>query len=226
MASTDTLFRNKESRYDTNIEEKEISDVSYNMIVGLTILYGLLSNLLICEIFKKSIPSYDTKATVFLYSIAAIVGVLICLSHKNYILKFIGYSLISLPLGIVLSVLLRNYSIFSVRTAFFLTTIIVLVMLLVSTVFPKLFLGKQIPFLICILITLIVEYLFYAFGFQTETFTWVAAGAFSIYIGYDWVKANDYNKTIGNAIDSAMDLYLDISNLFLWVLHIFPRRLD
>ena len=38
------------------------------------------------------------------------------------------------------------------------------------------------------------------------------------YIGYDWAKAQEKRKTLDNAVDSAVDLYLDVINLFVRLL--------
>ena len=54
-------------------------------------------------------------------------------------------------------------------------------------------------------------------------FLWVGAGIFTLYIGYDWYKAQAYPKTLDNAVDSALDLYLDIINLFLKILRILAK---
>ena len=49
---------------------------------------------------------------------------------------------------------------------------------------------------------------------------------FALYIGYDWVKAQQYVHTLDNAVDSALDIYMDIINLFLRVLMILGRNND
>ena len=46
---------------------------------------------------------------------------------------------------------------------------------------------------------------------------------FSLYIGYDWYRAQAYPKTLDNAVDSAIDLYIDIVNLFLRILALMSR---
>ena len=47
---------------------------------------------------------------------------------------------------------------------------------------------------------------------------WLVALLFCGYIGYDWAKAQEKRKTLDNAVDSAVDLYLDIINLFVRLL--------
>ena len=44
------------------------------------------------------------------------------------------------------------------------------------------------------------------------------------YIGFDWSRAQRYPKTINNAIDASVDIYVDIVNLFVRVLSILGKR--
>ena len=56
--------------------------------------------------------------------------------------------------------------------------------------------------------------------------TIVAAGLFSLYIGYDVYRSQQFPHTVDNAIDSAIDIYLDVINLFLNLLRIFGKAND
>lgn len=49
------------------------------------------------------------------------------------------------------------------------------------------------------------------------------AGLFSLYIGYDMWRASSVPATFGNAIQVAASLYLDLINLFLYLLRIFKK---
>ena len=51
----------------------------------------------------------------------------------------------------------------------------------------------------------------------------MSAGIFSLYIGYDYQRAQFYPPTVDNAVDCALDIYLDIINLFLDILRILAR---
>ena len=72
------------------------------------------------------------------------------------------------------------------------------------------------------------------FGFLISIFlpgvnlaiTILSAGLFSLYIGYDVYRSQQFPHTVDNAIDCAVDLYLDIINLFLNLLRIFGKSSD
>ena len=70
----------------------------------------------------------------------------------------------------------------------------------------------------------IAQLLCMLFNIYPTIISWVAAAIFSLYIGYDWVKAQMYVKTVDNAVDSALDIYLDIINLFLQLLRILGSK--
>ena len=53
---------------------------------------------------------------------------------------------------------------------------------------------------------------------------WLAAGIFTLYIGYDCHRAMAIPATGRNALDVAISLYLDIINLFLTILRLLSPR--
>ena len=57
-------------------------------------------------------------------------------------------------------------------------------------------------------------------------YDFLVAALFSLYIGYDWARANQCQKTLDNAVDLATSLYLDIINLFVRILSILSRNRD
>jgi FtsH-binding integral membrane protein len=47
---------------------------------------------------------------------------------------------------------------------------------------------------------------------------------FCLYIGYDVHRSQQFAKTLDNAVDCALDIYLDIANLFLRLLRLLSRK--
>ena len=60
-------------------------------------------------------------------------------------------------------------------------------------------------------------------GYSGNLFNWFFVIIFSLYIAHDFSVAQMYPKTIDNAVDSALDIYLDIINLFIRILSIIAR---
>jgi FtsH-binding integral membrane protein len=98
-------------------------------------------------------------------------------------------------------------------------------MMLLSMVFPRLFLSIGPALGIALLVSILAELvLMLVGGVVYGVFDFVVAAIFCGYIGYDWAVAQRRQFTTDNAIDSACALYLDIVNLFIRLLAIFGKR--
>ena len=75
-------------------------------------------------------------------------------------------------------------------------------------------------------VSILAEIIAMLFSFDGGIFNWIFVVIFSLYIGYDWYRAQQFPKSLDNAIDCVIDLYLDIINLFLRILEIISRRND
>ena len=74
--------------------------------------------------------------------------------------------------------------------------------------------------ILSLLLTLAAEIAALLLGYRSPALSWIGVGLFSMYIGYDWHRAQQGTKTVYHAIDCAVDLYLDITNLFLDLLEL------
>ena len=149
---------------------------------------------------------------------------MIAYKSENPLISFLGYNLVVIPMGAVLTVCVQGYSPYVVGQALLLTGIVTVIMLLAASIYPAFFagLGKM---LFIALIGLIAAGLICAvLGVYPEIISWIAAVIFSLYIGYDWVRAQQYIRTLDNAVDSALDIYMDIINLFIRLLVILGNR--
>ena len=55
---------------------------------------------------------------------------------------------------------------------------------------------------------------------------YIAAGIFSLYIGYDMFRATEATRSVGSALKISVSLYLDIINLFTSLLSILGNDND
>ena len=101
---------------------------------------------------------------------------------------------------------------------------IAVIMTVLSGIFPDFF-AKLGGMLLASLFAIIIGSALCMFlGWSTYYLSIFAAAIFSLYIGYDMYRAQRYPKTADNAVDCAVDIYLDIINLFLRLLRILGRR--
>ena len=201
----------------------QLSVRTYNLVIGLITLYGILANVLICYIIKDKLNDMNPILFIVGYFVLGISGILISSFSKNAGISFLGYNLVILPVGAVVSMVVSTYvksdSIGQVYQAIVYTAIITFVMIVLSIIFPNFF-SRIGGFLFMCLIGLIVAEITALFLFPgtQNIFSWLGAILFALYIGHDHWKAQQFPKTLDNAVDSALDLYLDIINLFLRVL--------
>ena len=198
---------------------RELSNKQYNITIGLILLWGFAVNAIMCTVFPNMFSAWNPTMVLIGYFIVAISGICMSIFSDNPIISFIGYNLVVLPIGVVLSILLQDYYVSSIAQVFILTTMITILMIIVSTVKPELFESIGSTLFICLTGVIVIEFMIMLFGLgKPQWWDWLVALLFCAYIVYDWSKAQEKHKTLDNAVDSAVDLYLDIINLFVRLL--------
>ncbi len=195
----------------------------YNFVIGVCIVYGFALNAIIVATCSDFFLAMNPLPFIIGYFACLILGIVLTASASP-IKSFIGYNLVVVPLGALLSIVLPGHSAGQILHAIIITGVIFVIMTCLATIFPQTFarLGRGLFIsLIVLIITQLIALL--VFGFVGTIFSWAGAVLFTLYIGYDWHVAQSYPKTLDNAIDSACDLYIDLVNLLIDVLNIIDR---
>lgn len=198
---------------------KKLSPKAYNLVLGGMILYGLAANILMCLLCGPIFRRMNPIALLLGELVISIIGIF-CGRSSNLKVRFLGYYLIVIPFGAVLSAVLPAFAAEAVFLAIVLTAVVTVGMIALSALFPAFFsrLGPALG--IALLLSLAVDIITWLLGYPLSVFTVVYVVLFSLYLGYDWHKAQSCYKDVSNAIESAIDLYLDITNLFLDLLRL------
>lgn len=196
----------------------KLTDKQYNITIGIILLWGFLVNTIMCVFFLDTFCNLNPTMVLIGYFVVALAGIGMSEFSDNPIVSFIGYNLVVLPVGVVLSICLKDYYMSSIVQAFILTTLITIVLIIVSSIKPEIFLSMGKTLFICLSAVIVIEFIMILFGNVPKWWDWIVALLFCGYIGYDWAEAQNNAKTLDNAIDSAVALYLDIINLFLRLL--------
>lgn len=215
--------------YTYYADENEGMDARrYNLTISACLFWGFFFNYLICRFctpFFYRFAANSYLIFILAYFVCAFAGIAVLKRAKSAVPAFIGYNLMALPVGGVLSVILVGYSTTIIQYAFLATTLIALMMGVMSYFYPQAFLsmGKMLGIS---LISVIVVELILTLIFRTSitAIDYVVAIIFALYIGYDLAKAQRKQYTTVNAIASAADLYLDLINLFIRILSIIGRN--
>lgn len=217
-------FKSRKSNRTGNGMYDTINSRTYNAILGGTILYGFLINALIVAFATPLIAKISPITILIGYFVFCIAGSIMANKSKNPVVSFIGYNLIVAPIGVLLAICLPSYGADKILLAVLLVGVVTVIMLVASTIFPKFFSNLGIALFLSLLIGIIVEIVATLLGYRGDIFNWIFVVIFSLYIGYDWHKAQEYTKTVDNAIDSAIDLYLDLINLFVRILDLLDNN--
>lgn len=226
MSTSLTTAERKQARMFNPTDAPVLDDRTYNLTIGGVVLYGIIINALMCYYLAPAISAINPLVLIIGYFVLAIAGSLITYKSDSPLVSFLGYNLVVVPLGAVLAVCVQGYNSFVVTQAFILTAVITGVMLLLATAFPGVFAAMGRMLFAALLGSLVAGLICMVFSFSSIALSWVFAVIFSLYIGYDWVKAQQYVHTLDNAVDSALDIYMDIVNLFLRLLIILGRNND
>ena len=213
--------RERKLRRLNSIATEELSPSMYNLYLGGFISYGLFMNMLSVIFFEDFFLSITPKIFIIAYFVSCFAGIIISVISQNPFISFIGYNFVVLPIGGLLTICLRNYEGANIISAITVTGIVVVLMTIFAMAKPDFFgsLGKTL--FLTLIISFIAEIVAMLMGYGGNLFNWLFVIIFSLYIGYDYVKSQEYPKTIDNAVDSALDIYLDIINIFVRLLEIF-----
>ena len=210
-------------KYESASEGTGISTSVYNLIMGGMILYGIIINIVMCMTCTKLALSINPIVLFVGYLVLVIAGTFMVHRSRSTAVRFVGYNMIVVPMGLILSVVVQAYGGVSsavVMQAFLYTGIITGIMILLSIAFPKFF-SKIGGMLLGCLIGMIIAYIVvWLLHIDTIIIAYFGAVLFSLYIGYDIWRSQQLPHTVGNAVASACEIYVDIVNLFLRLLEI------
>lgn len=204
-----------------------ISDRAYNGTIVIVLLWGLLVNYLLCRFVGTAIFTINPIVLLVGYLVLAIGGIIISAKSHNPLISFLGYNMVVIPFGLVIALMVKYYGGINsavVTNAFLYTMLITIAMMACVMIAPNFF-AKIGGALSMVLIGMVVcEIVLLIFGVKQVWIDWVVAALFTLYIGYDIYRSQQYPKTLDNAVDSALDIYMDIANLFIRILSILSKR--
>lgn len=202
------------------MQSDSISAGFYNFLIGSFLIYGFLINVFECSILSAiHLPKLPAFLGLLVYIFCAFIGSFFVREKAGTLSVFIGYHFFVVPVGVSVWLATSGRYMGDILEAAGLTTAITFMMLLASSLFPKFFAGlgrfllvSLFSFVICELVSVFV------FGYFSNIFNLIAVFLFSLYIGYDWYMGTVRRKCVANALRTALELYLDIINIFLALL--------
>lgn len=230
----ESLSFDKRSERLRGAEYDLISARTFNLVMILTILYGLVLNVAIvyygAEPFLEWFSSLSNPKGAWIglligYLVCSFGGIFLSAKSSNPLVSFIGFNLVAIPFGVLMCFFVPFFESEIILRAVGLTACVTAIIAALAITHPNMFLKLGWALFITIIVGLIAEVIAtFAFGYQGTAFDWLFVIVFSGYIGYDVSRSQQYAKTVDNAVDCAVDLYMDIVNLFIRLLAILGKR--
>lgn len=217
-----------EEQYLAGLSEEEIQELNgaslisrrkFNILMSGTLLWGFVIDLNIIIHFQETVAAINPIALIVIYLIVAFGSVHVGKKSDNPLVSFAAFSALATVMGMLLAVVIMDYTGTEVMRAFLHTAAVCTVVGLLSSIFPNLFLrlGKGL-FAVFISIFVMEIAAIFIIGSVPDFVTLAMILVFAGYFGYDLVKSQNCLPTVDNAVDSAMDIYVDVILLFLEIL--------
>lgn len=231
MAET-SLVQSFENRKQLRLESglaDAITPRTFNLVLCGALMWGLALNAVMVYFFYAPLQGFAARlgliGMLIVYLVPTLVGIVMSARSTNAVVSFIGYNLVVLPIGLMLALVVPGLPAGIVVKAMGLTAMVTFSMMMVAVAKPQFFLGLGRTLFVALLVGLVAEVVAtFLLGYRGELFDWFFVLLFSGYIGYDVAKSQAYPKTYDNAIDCALDIYLDVINLFIRILSLLSRR--
>ena len=207
--------------------EGTLSSAMYNVAIGVHLLVGLIVTYFLALRMPYIFPEiYHVHPIIFSigFLVVGLVGGSIA-AKGNYVLSLIGYGMNILAFGTLLSLVTILYPVQYIVLAAVLTTVVVLTMTIAGVIFPNAFLSMGRTIFIALIGLVVAEFVTMLLGiFYPNIFAIIGIFIFSLYVGYDWARGQQYPSTASYACFTALQLYMDIINIFIRILRLLGKR--
>lgn len=218
---------NKEYKMERmrSFEGLKVTENIYNLIIGAVVLWGVAINIFMSQFFGEQICSMNYLLMIIIYFAGSLGSMFVVYGSKNPVVSFLGFTGLSVSMGLLLTYFVSYFEIGSILLAFVTTAAVTAIMMIAATIFPAFFKGLGRVLFFTLLVTIIAEIVIsLILGIGATFFDFLVVIIFCGYVGYDWARAQDYPKTLDNAVDSAADIYVDVVNLFVRILSIVGKK--
>lgn len=206
-------------------EGRALSDRVFYLLIGAALLFGFFVNALEVMFLTDFFLGWNPTVFLIVYLVMVIVGCIMSVWSRNPVISFIGYCMVVLPLGAVLSIYLPAFTYKTITSAFLVTTFLSLFMIILALVYPRVFNSIFALLGIAVLVALIYQIVAIFTGFGNNTWVdWLIVLLFSAYVGFDVSLARVRPRTVNNAVASACAIYVDLIYVFIRLVAIFGRH--
>lgn len=206
---------------------RPISPRLYNLIIAGLIFLGFCVMSMGVNIVSTPAFLMWMSHNVLLYMLGSIAGTIAgivlmssAVKRQSVARSLVGFALFICTFGLMLSMVLMNYSLPTINTAFLATAGITAVFGALGLAFPQVFQRIAGVLSISLLALIVVQFVMMFLGVDQTWLDIAVIVVFCGFIGYDMYVATTVAPTVPNAVFMACNLFLDIVNVFIRLLNI------
>lgn len=157
-------------------------------------------------------------------SFAGIFVISAGMKREGFGMALLGYFMVICSLGFTTGLILPAYNLPSIANAFVGTTLIAALFTLLGASYPQFFMRIQGIAVTALLALIIVGIVGSLMGFAMSWLDYAVILVFCGFIGFDTYRAQQCEPTVKMAIFNAVQIWLDLVNVFIRILSIVGRR--
>lgn len=208
-----------------------LSRRAYNLIMGGLVTLGFAivgASGLIATSPGFLMAVYENYLAVMLGSVVASfvgIGVLSAgMKREGFGMALAGYALVVCSMGFTTGLILPFYDLPTIANAFVGTMLIAALFTLLGSTFPAFFARIQSTILFAMLALLVVSTVTALMGMDMGWLDYAVILVFCGFIGWDTYRAQQCEPTVKMAIFNAVQIWLDLVNVFIRILSILGDR--
>lgn len=203
----------------------------YNIVMGGLVMLGFV--VIALGAAFASTPAFlfaviDNYLAVTIGScVASIAGVVVInlgMKREGFGMALAGYALVVCSIGLTTGLILPLYDLPSIANAAVGTAIIALLFTLLGASYPQVFARIQGVAVVSLLALLVVSIVGGLMGMPLGWIDYAIILVFCGFIGYDTYRAQQCEPTVKMAIFNAVQIWLDLVNVFIRILSIVGNR--
>jgi FtsH-binding integral membrane protein len=203
----------------------DIGERTFNLIFALTTMYGMAIYGVFIALFLHTKLNFWEGLGLFLVSMAGCF-----VSASDFAgFKIVGLTMIAGGLGAITGPYVNLFKLASVTEIAGATVLITVVLGAIGWIYPKSFASWGLSLFVLLIGAIVLQIfapiIYVALGLpltgMLHALDWLVIVLFSAYLIYDFNRARDLPKTIDNAMDCGVSVFLDVANIFIRLLSLF-----
>lgn len=204
---------------------------SYNLLMGGLVAAGFVV-IALCGLLCTNVSFLMSILQNYVFyaigslavSIGGFVFIMRGMRREGFGMALAGYAMVVVSMGFTTGLILPFYDLPSIANAFVGTAIIAAVFTLAGGLWPQFFARIQGVLTVSLLALIVVSIVGLFMGADMGWLDYAVVLVFCGFIGWDTYRAQQCEPTVKMAIFNAVNIWLDLVNVFIRILSIVGRR--